>query len=91
MILSNTVTVDVIFGGLPRHKCFQLLNALFLLPVGEVCVNVCVDVQDHLLIRVPHPPLCGLQVDPGLIEHGAIGMPIIVAADLQKKVTQHSR
>ena len=70
------------FFRLFRHEGLQLLHALLLLLIGQVRV----DVQDHLFIRVTHPALRCLQVDAGLVEHGAVGVPEIMAADIDLPV-----
>lgn len=45
-----------------------------------------VDAEDHLLVRMPYSALSGLQVDPGLVEHGAERVPVIMTADADLSV-----
>ena len=58
-----------------RH---EFLHTLFFLFVSQVCVNV----QDHFLVCMPHPALGCFQVDICLVEHRAEGVSEIVAADV---------
>ena len=65
-------------GLTTKQRFFDLIDAR----LGALFRNVIVNVQDHFFIGMAHPNHGLMHVNPGIPEHGAIGVPEIVRANV---------